>query len=1144
MLVATLLFAIAVLAYPLTAGAVVNWTKYPSNPVLSGDDLAWDYNVGKVMVIIDSTAPPSDKFKMWYSGVRTISGVTDATRIGYATSSDGISWSKYNGGSNPVLGPGAEGSWDDKAVGYCWIIKETSGTTPYRMWYTGTNNPESGVSMQIGYAVSTDGINWSKNPSPVLTFGTSNDWDGEGVAIPTVIYDGDELDSNKRYKMFYSGWNSAWMMQGSGIGLAYSPDGITWTKYNNTGTSQNPYITSDPVLPIGNFLGAWDGGGLLAATVIKEGIYRMWYGGQQSEGPDRIGYASSVDGINWLKHPGNPILMEGAPGSFEQEGVIAPMVLKEGNKYRMWYEGAKCISQGNCRENIGYAESMAYQGPQSQLNQFSVATLHDYIDGTEKRYLMFSMAPQGASVLDTNETKVTGPNGARFVFSDSQLRLIAGEMFLSGNTEVPSFTGYGGDYTFTYRSNNDSQAPAVRAQNLTVNEIAYPVDGVGGLERHVDVGGNVFPSSNAYISGVTPTFRWKPYLGDNYYYRVRVMDWKRQTTWFQSDPVRGSLKDGSGYLQAQVPVDMPLKENTPYKWVVEVLDTNNIWSPHNRSRSQQWNFYTGTDTGSGFFSSIDGNVDPDYGVYLFGLRSLMNGVQTVAGAYIVNLARWEINDLHVEASGVTPLPSPIFNPDSDASTHYATPFSYHKTIIPYGLPLEEGVFTFSVSASGVTETAQKNWTQDDMLPLVTRDSMTPFDNEYLTTDQPTLRWWAQAQGGTSYRYRARIQAWNGTMIWQSDWIPDGELGQEMSVNVPAGVLRGGVYRWYVEVSDTNLRNMTRSQMLALNLAGGPSLKDELVLDYGAAYGLWHYDQTGGWQRWNTVNPSQIVTVDLNADGQDELVAAFPGYGLYTYDSAVGWQRINTVLPEVMGAGRNGIACDYGATYGLWLWDKTGGWQQINTVDPDKMIAADIDGDGPDELIVSFIGYGLFYYDDPGIWTRINTVIPDAMVRHSSGLVCDYGGTYGLWFYSQAGGWVRFNAVDPDKIVAVDIDNDGQDELVVSFIGYGLYTYEPVGSIWQRINTVIPEAMIRQGNGVVCDYGATYGLWKWTQAGNWVQRNYVDPGQMTVVDIDRDGLDELVVSFSGYGLYYYDEATGWHLLNSVLPVDMKPINFNP
>jgi len=330
-----------------------------------------------------------------------------------------------------------------------------------------------------------------------------------------------------------------------------------------------------------------------------------------------------------------------------------------------------------------------------------------------------------------------------------------------------------------------------------------------------------------------------------------------------------------------------------------------------------------------------------------------------------------------------------------------------------------------------------------------------------------------------------------------------------------------------------------------------AVADELVLNFGAAYGLYQYDEAGGWKRWNTVNPSQMVTVDLNGDGTDELVAAFPGYGLYKKDSANDWQPINTVNPE-------------------------------------KMIAADMDGDGKDELVAGFSEYGLYDYDDPGGWSPpINEIIPDVMVRYSDGVLCDYGAAYGLWSYNTSGGWVLLNAEDPDKIVSADIDGDGKDELVVSFVGwglylyepedqtwdsintvlpekivavdidgdakdelvisfpgYGLYIYEPEGRVWDPINTEIPEGMIRLGSGIAVDFGTTYGLWVWSQEDGWQLRNDADPGKMAAVDIDKDGMEELVAAFSGYGLYYYDETDGWQFLNNVVPEDMKPINFYP
>jgi len=85
-------------------------------------------------------------------------------------------------------------------------------------------------------------------------------------------------------------------------------------------------------------------------------------------------------------------------------------------------------------------------------------------------------------------------------------------------------------------------------------------------------------------------------------------------------------------------------------------------------------------------------------------------------------------------------------------------------------------------------------------------------------------------------------------------------------------------------------------------------------------------------------------------------------------------------------------------------------------------------------------------------------------------------------------------------------------------------------------------MILLGDGIAVDFGVTYGLWVWTQGDGWQRLNAVDPGQMTAVDIDKDVVEELVVSFNGYGLYYLDEKNRWHWINDFVPKEMKPINF--
>jgi parallel beta-helix repeat protein/YD repeat-containing protein len=173
--------------------------------------------------------------------------------------------------------------------------------------------------------------------------------------------------------------------------------------------------------------------------------------------------------------------------------------------------------------------------------------------------------------------------------------------------------------------------------------------------------------------------------------------------------------------------------------------------------------------------------------------------------------------------------------------------------------------------------------------------------------------------------------------------------------------------------------------------------------------------------------------------------------------------------------------------------------------------------------------------------ELQQIIPEATKDE---LVLDYGTLYGLWHYDQVRLWTRWNTADPGQMVAVDIDNDGQDELVVAFPGYGLYTYEPTTMGWVRINATLPDAMIRLGNGVACDFGTAYGLWYWAKTGGWVRWNASDPDKLLAVDIDNDGTDELVASFTGYGLFMRDKSGAWPRLNAVIPENMHSTDFVP
>lgn len=186
----------------------ISWTKNPVNPVLEGGPDSYDlHGVGAPTVIYDGLT-----YHMWYCGQY------DKQQICYATSPNGITWTKYPG--NPVLNVGDPGLWDDESIIGATVLQ--SGAT-YQAWYTAYSDSGS-YNYRIGYATSPDGIVWTKHPDPVLDWGAPGSWEDYSVGAPSILYDG------TTYSMWYVG-DHIFGFENESIGYATSPDGITWTRY-------------------------------------------------------------------------------------------------------------------------------------------------------------------------------------------------------------------------------------------------------------------------------------------------------------------------------------------------------------------------------------------------------------------------------------------------------------------------------------------------------------------------------------------------------------------------------------------------------------------------------------------------------------------------------------------------------------------------------------------------------------------------------------------------------------------------------------------------------------------------------------------------------------------------------------------------
>lgn len=162
----------------------IHWTRR-REPVMVPDQL-WEKKA--IMCPCVNYDREDGIFKMWYSA--GCNHEPDA--IGYATSRDGIRWTKCR--QNPIVTPKPGHLWEQHKVVACHVIKEKQY---YYMFYVGHLHEERA---QIGLARSKDGITaWEEFEDNPIICPTSGSWDSVAVYKPFVIKIKDQ------YLMWYNG---------------------------------------------------------------------------------------------------------------------------------------------------------------------------------------------------------------------------------------------------------------------------------------------------------------------------------------------------------------------------------------------------------------------------------------------------------------------------------------------------------------------------------------------------------------------------------------------------------------------------------------------------------------------------------------------------------------------------------------------------------------------------------------------------------------------------------------------------------------------------------------------------------------------------------------------------------------------------
>lgn len=258
-------------------------------------------------------------YRMYYTSIDEIDG-EEHIMIAGAVSPDGLAWAKATDvpGESIALDRD-EASWDR----FLETAELAAAGDVLWMWYAGypeeaETTGKAVANGEIGVATSMDGTTFTRaSAAPVLIRGGAAALDYNALFSPTVVL------HEGLWHMLYTGWAVDDAPLNPFIGLlgATSADGVNWTKHEGE-------VLSGPAIEL-----AW-------AEVVKEadlvqapdGEYYLFF-----TGDDVLGVAKATHPFGpWSVLP-EPVLV--ADQDWEAGAVIAPSVLIEHDRVRVWYMG-------------------------------------------------------------------------------------------------------------------------------------------------------------------------------------------------------------------------------------------------------------------------------------------------------------------------------------------------------------------------------------------------------------------------------------------------------------------------------------------------------------------------------------------------------------------------------------------------------------------------------------------------------------------------------------------------------------------------------------------------------------------------------------------------------------------------------------
>lgn len=177
------------------------WTRRSPQPVLAPQQRWEGVAVMCPHVLWDDK---TSQYRMWYSAGEQY----EPNAIGYATSPDGIHWTKHK--ANPIFVADPRTPWEQHKVTACQIIPAGDW---YLMFYIGFRDENRA---QIGLARSRDGITgWQRHPANPILSPVPGAWDADACYKPFALFD----KTGDRWLLWYNGRKGSVEQ----IGLALHP---------------------------------------------------------------------------------------------------------------------------------------------------------------------------------------------------------------------------------------------------------------------------------------------------------------------------------------------------------------------------------------------------------------------------------------------------------------------------------------------------------------------------------------------------------------------------------------------------------------------------------------------------------------------------------------------------------------------------------------------------------------------------------------------------------------------------------------------------------------------------------------------------------------------------------------------------------